>query len=224
MADFVELQPGMRVMVPSPEGAIAGYFSSTVRRIDRRGLLIDIPRLDGEDLFLKPGQQLKMFVQIHGRLYEFESRVRSADLQVLLEEPGAAKKTERRSFYRLMLSIPAVITIEQPHREGADEGDEEDDEPLTEEVTILDLSGGGARMRTDTELAVGTQFELKFPTDRRSLRLTAEVVRVTATETARGGTRHEAHCMFTDIVRGDQDEIVRFVFQKQREFSQRGVA
>lgn len=201
-------------MVPSPEGAIAGYFSSTVRRIDRRGLLIDIPRLDGEDMHLKSGQHLSMYVQIHGRLYEFDSRVRSAELQILLDEPGAAKKTERRSFYRLMLSIPAVMTIEQ--------GD--DDEPLSEEVTILDLSGGGTRVRTGAELAIGTELELQFPTDQRSLRLQAEVIRSSAVETARGSLRHEAHCMFTDIQRADQDEIVRFVFQKQREFSQRGVA
>lgn len=201
-------------MVPSPEGAIAGYFSSTVRRIDRRGLLIDIPRLDGEDMYVQPGETLSMYVQIHGRLYEFESRVRSSDLQILLDEPGAAKKTERRSFYRLMLSITAVMTIAQG----------EGEEPLSEEVSVLDLSGGGARVRTSSELASGTELELEFSTDRRILRLKAEVIRSSATETGRGGLRHEAHCMFTEIVRGDQDEIVRFVFQKQREFSQRGVA
>jgi c-di-GMP-binding flagellar brake protein YcgR len=30
--------------------------------------------------------------------------------------------------------------------------------------------------------------------------------------------------MFTSIERRDQDAIVKFVFQKQREFSQKGVA
>ena len=213
-------------MVPSPEGAIAGYFSSTVRRIDRRGLLIDIPRLDGEDLAVQSGQTLSMYVQIHGRMYEFESRVRSAELQILLDEPGAAKKTERRSFYRLMLSIPALMTIEPTSRPADDGEDEalEQPEPLTEEVSILDVSGGGVRIRTSAELAIGTQLHLEFATDRRPLRLKAEVIRSTATETGRGGVRHEAHCMFTEIQRGEQDEIVRFIFQKQREFSQRGVA
>lgn len=214
MPDFVELQPGMRVMVPSPEGAIAGYFSSTVRRIDRRGVLIDVPRLDGKDMHVRAGETLAMFVQIHGRLYEFSSRVRSSELQILLEEPSAAKKTERRSFYRLMLSIEAVMTIEQG----------EDEEPLTEAVSVLDLSGGGARIHTSGELESGTKLELQFATDRRQLRLPAEVVRTSATETGRGSMHYEAHCMFTDIKRGDQDEVVRFVFQKQREFSQRGVA
>jgi len=204
-------------MVPSPKGALSGYFRSAVRRIDGRGLLIDVPRLENEDLPLKSGQTLRMFVQLHGRLYEFESRVRSADLQVLLDEPGAAKRTERREFFRLLLTIPGRVTT----RRQTDDGEEE---VVTEDVTVVDISGGGARIRVDREWAVGTRFELEFATDRRLLSIPGEVVRSTVTELARGGDRFEAHCMFTDIRRGDQDEIVRFLFQKQREFSARGVA
>ena len=219
MADFVELRPGMRVMVPSPKGVIAGYFSSTVRRVDGRGVLIDIPRLDGEDLPLKSGQTIQMFVQLHGRMYEFESRIHSVEFQVLLEEPDAAKLTERRSFFRLLFTLTAEMTLLSDN-----EDEDQDEEPSTEEVAIVDLSGGGARVRTSFEVPIGTQIALEFLIEGSPLRLMAEVVRSTANETARRAIRYEAHCRFTQINRSDEDRIVRFVFQKQREFSKRGVA
>lgn len=209
----------MRVMIQSPDGALAGYFSSAVRRIDKRGLLIDVPRMDGEDLELKSGQQITMHVQLHGQLFQFESRVKAVDLQVLLEEPGSAKRTERRSFYRLMLSIPARTTVLLDR-----ELEEDEAPPEAEEVTVLDISGGGARVRTGSEVPVGTRLLLEFATDRRELKLEAAVVRTTANELGRGGMRYDAHLAFNDVQRADQDEVVRFVFQKQREFSQRGVA
>jgi len=214
MADFVELRPGMRLMIPSPDGVLSGYYHSAVRRIDGRGLLIDIPRLDGSDLELRSGQTLTMYVQLHGRLYHFESRIRAVDLQVLLDEPGEAHHTERRAFFRLMLTIPGEV-VRRPDPEA---------DPVTEKVTILDLSGGGARIRTDAEFPSNEELELTVTIDGKLLRIGAQVVRAVATERGRGGLRYEAHLMFTNIRRNDQDAIVRFVFLKQREFSQRGVA
>ena len=201
-------------MMPAPDGALAGYCSTTVRRVDRRGVLIDIPRLDGEDLMLRSGQPVTLFVQIHGRMYEFATRVLEAELQVLLAEPDAAKKTERRSFFRLMMSVPVRLIADQDEGLPPDELD----------VLLLDLSGGGARIRSTADLPVGTRCELVLPLDDRELSIAAEVVRSTAIELGRGSARFEAHCQFTDIDRADQDQIVRFIFRKQRELSQRGVA
>lgn len=215
MSDSVELRPGMRVMVPSPEGSLAGYFSSAVRRLDDRGLLIDIPTQDGQDLMLQAGQSVTMFVQIHGRMYRFESHVREAGLQVLLDEPIEAKRTERRAFYRLLLTIPAEVTVR--HTDGAAQ--------YSEEVWIVDLSGGGVLIRGATELQVSTELELEFLLDDDPpLRLSASVVRSSETDTARSGPRYESNCMFTDLSKADENRIVKFVFEKQREFSQRGVA
>jgi c-di-GMP-binding flagellar brake protein YcgR len=212
MADAVELRPGMRLMVASSSGALTGYFGSSIRQIDKNGLLIDTPRLDGEELALAAGQRLTMFLALHGRMYQFDTRVRRADLQVLLDEPDEVKRTERRAFYRLTLTVPCQMTIETP----------EDDEPEPQETTILDLSGGGVRMRTDQELAPGARLHLEFLLDGAPIALAAEVI--SSSRLGGRSSRSEAHCTFTSISRADQDLIVRFIFQKQREFSQKGVA
>ena len=212
MPDVVELRPGMRLMVPSSSGALTGYFGSSIRRIDKNGLLIDTPRLEGQELALEAGQRLTMFLPLHGRMYEFDTRVRRADLQVLLDEPDEVKHTERRAFYRLTLTVPCLMTIETP----------DEDEPEPQETTILDLSGGGVRMRTDQELTPGARLALEFVLDGVPLTLAAEAV--SASRLGGRSSRSEAHCTFTSISRADQDLIVRFIFQKQREFSQKGVA
>jgi c-di-GMP-binding flagellar brake protein YcgR len=224
VADYVELKPGMRVLVPPPGGALGIYYNSAVRRLDKRGLLIDIPRLDGDDLPIEPGQTLQMYIQLHGRLYEFESRVRHVDLQVLLDEPSQAKRTERRGFYRLMVSIPARAIFSPPSPPVDADPSAPTPEPETMDVVLQDVSGGGARVRVDRPLEPGTTFDIEFPIGSSTLRLHAEVIRPEAIELGRGGYRYEAHCMFTEIRRGDQDRLVKFVFQKQRELSQRGVA
>lgn len=223
MAEFVDLQPGMRLMVPSPDGVSAGYYRSTVRRIDRRGLLVDVPRLNGEDLPLTAGQSIVMFAQVHGRMYEFKSRVREVQFQLLLDEPAEAKRTERRAFFRLLVSIRGRLTVLGAEDEaGEDEAAEIAREPM--DVSVVDLSGGGARVRSEIQFPDGTALALELWIDGEPLLLAATVVRTSEIELARGGARFEAHCMFTDVRAADQDRIVRFVFQKQREFSQRGVA
>lgn len=215
MAEYVELRPGMRLLIPSPQGVLAGYFSTAVRRVDQRGVLLDIPRQDGTDLMLEVGQPITLFAQLHGRMYEFETRVIQADLQVLVARPGEAKRTERRAFYRLMITMPCRIHLRPLTRDEADQG--------WHAASMLDLSGGGARIRFDQRPQPGQPFDIEFELDGRRFEFAAEVTGVEEIDSARG-LRFEAHCMFTSIERRDQDAIVKFVFQKQREFSQKGVA
>jgi len=203
----------MRLSFPDPDDSLGSYYTSTVRRIDGRGVLIDVPRHEDRDLMLTNGSEVVLFSQYHGRTYRYTARVLEAGLQVLLEEPSEAKKMERRAFYRLLITIP-VVQAELIEEEGAGE-------PI--EATIVDLSGGGVRLRVDRTLSAGTRLELVFDLRDRRLRLEAEIIHLAELERARG-TRYEAQCRFLEISKIDQDTIVRFIFEKQREFSQKGVA
>ena len=214
MSDFVELRPGMRLSIPDPEESLDSYYTSTVRKVDGRGVLIDRPAVEGEELSLVAGEEFVMFTQYHNRTFRFVTEVLESDLQVLVKQPTEAKRMERRSFYRLLITIP-LVSAEVVAARGAGE-------PV--EALIVDISGGGVRLRIDKSLPDGTRLQLVFVLNGQRLRLNAEVVHVSTLERRGATARYEAQCAFVDISVAEQDLIVRFIFEKQREFSSRGVA
>jgi c-di-GMP-binding flagellar brake protein YcgR len=219
----------MRLSIAAPDGALSANFSSTVRRVDERGLLIDLPHRAEEDLLLHAGDEVSLFVQVHGRMFQLETRVIAADFQVLLEGPREAEQTERRQFYRLLTSIDPLLVellpVEEPRtvpEQVSESGEsEEQQKPPVLEAIIVDLSGGGVRLRMSQELAVGQRLRLTFEPDGEPMTVVAEVVRTVPAEPRR---RAVVQCRFEDISRRDQERIIRFIFEKQREYSQRGVA
>lgn len=214
MSEFVELRRGMRLSIPDPGDALHSYYTSTVRRVDRRGVLIDVPRVDGDELSLTVGEDVLLFTQYHGRTYQFTTKVLESGLQLLVDHPGEANRMERRSFYRLLITIP-VVSAEVIHETGS---------PEEVEAMIVDISGGGVRLRIDHDLPEGTVLGLVIVLGDQRLRLDARIVHRSTVGGRGRSVRHESQCEFVDISRADQDRIVRFIFEKQREYSQKGVA
>lgn len=197
--------------------------------MDDRGLLMDVPRRADEDLLMQVGDEVRLFVQVHGRMFQLETRVLEADFQVLLEEPREAAQTERREFYRLLTSMQPLVVellpVEEPTvaptTAGAPAAADDATEPVLLEAVIADLSGGGVRLRMSEELEVGRRLRLSFEPDGEPMTVVAEVVRTVPAELRR---RAVVQCRFEQITRRDQERIIRFIFEKQREHSQRGVA
>jgi len=225
----IDLRVGMRLSIPVPDGAFSENFSSTVRRIDRRGLLMDVPRRGDDDLPLKPGERVTLFVQVHGRMFHLETKVIEADLQVLLEQPREAERTDRREFYRLQTSIePLSVELLSPEppplpsdQKGEPVEQQEPPKPRLLEGVIVDLSGGGVRLRLHEDPELGWRLRLIFELDGEPMTVVAEVIGTVPAEIRRKAV---AHCRFENIARRDQDRIIRYIFGKQREYSQRGVA
>ena len=204
----------MRLSIPHPGEALHSYYTSAVRRVDGRGVLIDRPVVEGDELSLVVGEELVLFTQYHNRTFRFVTKVLESDLQVLLEQPSEAKRMERRSFYRLLITIPLVSAEVKPERGVG--------EPV--EARIVDISGGGVRLRIDRSLPEGTRLSLVFVLSGERLRVDVEIVHGSTLDRAGASARYEAQCEFVDISMAEQDLIVRFIFEKQREFSSKGVA
>lgn len=219
----------MRLSIAARDGAASASFSSTIRRVDERGVLIDLPHRAEEDLLLHSGDQVSLSVQVHGRMFHLEARVLEAEFQVLLEEPQEARQAERREFFRLLTSVEPLLVelfpLEEPETVASEESEpgasEEREQPSELEAAIVDLSGGGVRLRLSQEVAVGRWLRLTFEPDGEPMTVVAEVVRVVPAETRR---RAVVQCRFDGISRRDQERVIRFIFEKQREYSQRGVA
>lgn len=92
------------------------------------------------------------------------------------------------------------------------------------EAKIRDLSAGGMLLASATPLQPGTLISVSFPLPdgRPDITAMARVVWSGFDELART-YRHRAGCKFLDLRTGDQDRIVRFIFEKQTQLRRWGL-
>ncbi len=147
-------------------------------------------------------------------LYVVECVVEEATLQpqarLGLRPAGEWYRMQRREHVRIEVSIvPESVHLLVPAGEL---------EPLT--ARILDLSVGGARLRLGKPLRVGDRLEIAFtvPGCPRLITTRAQVRRCWPVEHA-DPPRWDAGCRFEGLGRQETDQLVRFIFTRQRELA-----
>ena len=218
MAAFIDLHPGMHVHVMPRDGALSSAFESVIRDVAERGIHIDTPWYEGEALPMAPGDELALFVQTGGRIYRLFSTVRLVDSVgggAMIEHPVEADHAERRQFYRLLTTI-APRYAARTNAEG------EELERL--DARVLDLSGGGLQLHVRDWVPVGSRVRLIFTLDDDPQDVDSTVVALSVVRPGPRRSLYRVHCRFVDLPRSERERIVRFIFRKQVDFRQRGVA
>lgn len=214
--DFIDLRVGMVLHVMPLGGAPTSAFASAIREITDEGIVADAPSSGDGPL---PGTAVTLFVQNGGRIYRLESRVRAVDAAaegaIALEQPVAADETERRHFYRLLTTITPRYAARV--NAGGDELERTD-------ARVLDLSGGGMQLHTRHWVPVGSRMRLIFALDDDPQEVDACVLAISVMRPGPRRSFYRVHCRFVDMPRAERERVVRFVFRKQIDFRQRGVA
>jgi c-di-GMP-binding flagellar brake protein YcgR len=218
MPEFIDLKPGMRVMVSPPGDALAAAYESTIRQVTSGGVRISTPVRDSEPLEVHPGQRLMLFMTLHGRTYRFTSRVRLMDDLaadgVLLEPPSEVQQTERREYFRLVTRItPRKLALLD------DEGAEVERVP----AVILDLSGGGAQVQTEAAVPAGARVRIAFGLDDDPLDIDAVAEVRGLKAPGQHSKYYRVHLQFSEIARTDVERIVRYIHRQQVEMRRKGV-
>lgn len=214
MSAHIDVQPGAQVIV-APPGDGSQPYQALVREVSERGIELTPARRGNGVLDVTPGQALVVYVRHGGRSYRMTATVTatpgSSALGFTIGDLSAARLSERRAFYRQDTRIEPSYAARL---------DEEGPMPLTETV-ILDVSGGGVRLRTSTPVAAGARLQLVFALDDDPLEVDVEteVLRVVPPEPPRR-TFH-VHCAFVETSRRVTERIVRFVFRQQVAENQR---
>ncbi len=147
-------------------------------------------------------------------LYVVECLVAEAALEpqarLRLRPVGEWHRMQRREYVRIEVSIvPECVRLLVPEGEP---------EPLS--ARILDLSAGGARLRLGKPLRVGDRLEIAFtvPGCPGPIATRAEVRRCWPIEHA-DPPRWDAGCRFEGLGQRETDQLVRFIFIRQRELA-----
>ncbi|MCC6237088.1 MAG: PilZ domain-containing protein [Dehalococcoidia bacterium] len=219
---FVTLPRGLRVAVTAAPGLEP--LDAVVRAIGRDTItlgMLDLP----EDAATLVGVRVGIAAQVHGRRYELDATVRAIEAAppgLVVSMPTEARRSQRRSFYRLNVSIEA-----RGHWvEGAAAEDDADAEELDlprhslDSARLLDISGGGSLVRTRQPVPIGALvtlwFTLEAGTPPVEIRARVKAVRLEERTHA-----YRLNTEFEGIARRTQEQIVRFIFQQQTLLSRR---
>ena len=157
---------------------------------------------------LMPGQLVMVEVARPGdALYSIETLIESATTEeppsLILRPDGPWQRVQRRRAVRHPVDMRPTSALQL---RGTSR------EPVAFSAIISDLSAGGLRLATVTELQVGDQLELAFgtPSGGAELRLRLTVVR-----TARGHDGWDVGCQFVEPSATEREQIVQFILAQQ---------
>ncbi|MGP1569085.1 MAG: flagellar brake protein [Peptoanaerobacter stomatis] len=116
------------------------------------------------------------------------------------------RKIQRRNFFRLLTSMDIAVR----KINGV----------VVENTKTVDISGGGIRLLSKQDFEINDIVRLDFQLESKEFSVDAKVVKIDYTDVR--GTK-EVSLQFIDILEKDRNEIIRFIFDKQREGIKKGM-
>lgn len=183
-------------------------YKCSIQDISEEGFSISVPVNNGKFLMLDEGKNLDVeYCTETGNYYEFDVEVIGRDKSdkipmYKLSLPMNVRKIQRRNYVR----VPVVKNVEYRR----------DKEELWSKATILDLSGGGMKIKAAQEFKINEKLFIKIETSSEVFEITAEVKRSDKIKTY----EYIYGLEFIDINENKRDKIVKEVFlvmRKQRE-------
>ncbi len=206
------------------------HFVSGIYDIEEDGTLeLEMPTRAGKAVLVPMGVRYEMIFTMDQRLFKSEAQITQRfrkDGFSLIKAKLVAPvvKFQRREYYRLNVMLPITfITLDE--RAGTLERmaeirqllEERREELLIGEGTILNISGGGVRFISDTEIGdakyLFMRFAIEAGEENRTIALIGELVAKELTEDKKHNA-YRVRILFKDS--RCQEMIIRYIFDQER--------
>lgn len=230
------VRPNQQVEITYPELAPNRTFSTYVEAVEGDRIVLAAP-FAGSVPFVAPvGTPVRVaHYDVRGS-YLLEGVVEASGRRpspVVVISVTHVSGGVRRQFVRWPAALPVVFAIVDGDMDEArvQAWRPDDLERVDGRGTTRDLSGGGIRLVTDAELAVGAWIDLRLELPERPVRALGHVLRRDEPEGAGGEggagrgrlARVSYGLRFAHIRRVDQDAIARYIFAEQRRLRRQGL-
>jgi c-di-GMP-binding flagellar brake protein YcgR len=189
-----------------------GYYKSNIENIDDGHIAISIPIKDGQYIPLRVGEQVEVIYYYTKNIYKFYTHVVNRKIDripiIILEYPKEIFKVQRRRFVR----VPIVCSIEYS-KFGNNSGNK------TLKAIMVDLSGGGMRIKLSEEVNLGDKLNVYMPLGEGQLNVKGEVVRLEKEEDSK---RNICGISFIDLDERTREKLIKFIFQIMRDQMRKG--
>ncbi|CAG7841019.1 hypothetical protein CLOHAE12215_02443 [Clostridium haemolyticum] len=206
-----------KVQIIDYEGKV---YNSDIQDIKKDYVAISIPIKDSEYLPLRKKDTVDILYHDGNCMYSFSSIVAertSSNIPLIwINSPKTYKKIQRRKFVRVSVLYKGKFAI-------VDRMFKETKENIKNvkfmECNIVDLSGGGMRIRTNIEIEKESILIIILPMGNKSVFLKGEVKRI-----GKDNTNYKEYGIgFVDISARQQDEIIKYVFTIMRKQMRKGL-
>lgn len=185
-------------------------YPSRIIEIKDDVYIIENPVRKSELVMFLNGSKIKVTYMVENQgMHYFEAEVvdklRDTPPVIIIRKVSDIQKNQRRSFFR----IDACIDVEI----------RKVDDIITEKTMSSDISAGGMRLFTHQIFRLGDVAELSFKLGNINVEVEAKTVKVW--DTTHDGVNISLE--FLNVTENEQDAIVKFIFEKQRENLKKGI-
>ncbi len=193
-------------------------FKSNIQDINEKFIFISIPVFNGNYADLPENEKIEVIYYDENNVYGFKSKVagrKNENISMLvIEMPNEIKKVQRRNFFRIDMSvsveykkIPSNLTKSELSKII------EEDKDFIKAI-MVDLSGGGIRLRTKSDIAKDDLYIVKIPINAEKVCITCYCIRVIKDTLTKSNICGFSFYHVEDIIR---DKIISYIFQLMRE-------
>ncbi len=212
-----ELQVNKRIDILVENGAYQGSYLSKVAEINKSDFKVTAPFSKGEIVPLRMDQAVQVFCTGNSAAYTFLAKVigrQSKPVALLtLEQTSEIKRIQRREFFRIEAKRKVKYRIVDNNPEEDNKGQD------FAETMTLDISAGGLKLLADDSTPTTGIIELTVDIpDLEKVLLKGEIVNnYNLPDGSAIGIE------FLDIRQSQQDIIISWLFDYQRELRQKGL-
>lgn len=193
-------------------------YKSSIQDMGEDYIGIAIPICEGKYAPLKENEQVTVVYYDKDNLYGFNTNVigrkRDTIPIILLSVPKSIKKIQRRKFFRVnLLKDVEYLKVDKDLSASTFNKLIKNPKNFTKAL-MIDLSGGGIRLKTKEEIKSGDRFIIKISLDNEDVFVIDDCIRVYKDLDS---NLYVSGFTFVNIDAKVQDKIIAYVFRVMRE-------
>lgn len=192
-------------------------YKSLIQDISEKYIGVSIPVNQGEYLVLQNGEEVDVIYYDEKNVYSFSTKIVGRKTEgitmLLLAPPGKITKIQRRKFFRIDFAAKVkLLKVDRDIKAETFKRLSETNEGFKEGF-LLDLSGGGLRIRLETKVEYGDMFIVKIPVDDSYIPVLCSCVRCIKEYNI---SSYACGFSFYNISENVREKIINYIFQIMR--------
>ena len=218
----MELKINSRIEIIDFHGGI--NYKSNIQDMTEVGMSITIPVKEGKYLPLNTGEKVSIIYYGDKEVYQFEAEVLGRAIDVIpvinISKPQNPRVVQRRNYVRvLMLKNIKFMSIDKELAEKeTSKITKVIDKSQFKKAILLDLSGGGMRIKTEEKLQLSEFIMIAIELIEEEIMIKSRVVRCDL----QPDNTNAYGLKFLELGEKDRDKIIKYIFQVMREQRKKG--
>lgn len=200
-------------------------YKSIIQDIEEKYFSISIPSKSGKFIPLRQGDIAEVLYYDNLNIFQFDTNVVGRKFDgiplIMLEIPKEYKLVQRRQFFRVA-TLDGLIILNYEKLKDKNNKRIKTLKPLNDEfkkAILLDLSGGGMRVKLDEPIVVGDILHLFLNIQKEEIEIYSKVVRIISSEF----NSFTYGICFLDLTEKEREKIIKYSFDITRRQRSKGI-